>query len=254
MASTTVLSPKRLVTPVTSMARSFSSAAMQVLFREGDVDGLAGVEVAGGGGVVENRFDHEDEFGAVLAVVEDGRGVFRLRREVTDAGSEGRGPAVNINAHGGTGGEARELSLGNKKTNFDVFRRKERDDGITGGDEFSGAIKGVVNQSVARSGLGFLRDSPIGFFFGRARGADLGFGGRQCIGAAAELSGGQLGGEFFDRAGVALVHEAGAVVIGLGDDAGVVEIFLAGEIELGELGGGAGLVEPGFEGGELGGT
>ena len=68
------------------------------------------------------------------------------------------------------------------------------------------------------------------------------------------MGGGQLGGEFFDRAGVALVGEAGAVVIGLGYDAGVVEIFLAVEIELGEFGGGAGLVESSFEGGELGGT
>ena len=62
-----------------------------------------------------------------------------------------------------------------------------------------------------------------------------------------------MGGEFFDGTGVALVGEAGAVKIGFGDDAGIVEIFLAFEVELGEFSGGAGLIEPGGEGGKFGG-
>ena len=63
-----------------------------------------------------------------------------------------------------------------------------------------------------------------------------------------------MGGEFFDGAGVALVSEAGAVVIRFGDYAGVVEVFLPREVTLREFGRRAGLVEPGGERGKFGGA
>jgi len=57
--------------------------------------------------------------------------------------------------------------------------------------------------------------------------------------------------ELVERAGVALVREAGAVEVGRGDDLGLKERLLAREVEAREFGGGAGLGEAGFKRGEL---
>lgn len=212
------------------------------------------MEVAGGGGVGEDGFYHEDEFGAVFAVVENGRRVFGRRRKVADARVERGGAAGDRDAHGGAGGEGGELGFWDEEADLDVFGGQEGNDGVAGGDEFALAVKGIVNERGARGGLGFLGHGPVGLFLGGERGADLGGGGGEGIGAAAEAGGGKLGFEFFEGAGVFLVGEAGAVVVAGGEDAGLEEIFLAGEVELGEFGGGAGLVEAGGKGGEFAGA
>ena len=99
--------------------------------------------------------------------------------------------------------------------------------------------------------MGFLSDGPVGSCFGRGGGAHLGHRGGEGVGPGAEAGGGELGGKFFEGAGVFLVREAGAVVVARRKDARLKEILLAGKIESGELGGGAGLVETGGETGEL---
>ncbi len=100
--------------------------------------------------------------------------------------------------------------------------------------------------------LGIFERRPSGSFFGRGGGAHLGHRGGEGVGPGAEAGGGELGGEFFEGAGVFLVREAGAVVVARRKDARLKEILLAGKIESGKLSGGAGLVETGGENGELG--
>jgi hypothetical protein len=87
-----------------------------------DVHGLSGVEVAGVLGA-EDGLDHEDEFGAVLAVVEHGRRVFGLWRHEADDGVERRA-TVEVDADAPAGLEGGEGGLGDEEADFDVFRRQ----------------------------------------------------------------------------------------------------------------------------------
>src|SRR5471030_843846 len=88
MALTTVLSPNFFVTPATSMAKSV--ALIGKLLRERHVRGLAGMEIARGAGLDEHGLNHEHELRPIVAVVENRRRVFRLRREVAHARVERR--------------------------------------------------------------------------------------------------------------------------------------------------------------------
>jgi len=214
-----------------------------------DVHGLTGVEVTGGGCVGEHGLDHEDELGAVLAVVEHGRRVFGRRREVADAGLERGGRPVMATRTVAPALEGGELGFGNEEADLDVFGREQGDDGVTGSDEFALAVERVVDESGARGRLGIFGRRPSRSASSRRAAAltSASAAARASV-RAAETGGGELGGEFVDGAEVALVGEAGAVVVGGGEDAGVEEVSLAGEIEGGELGGGAGLIEPGSRG------
>eukprot|EP01035_Chromulina_nebulosa_P006561 gene6561-8870_t len=131
------------------------------LFRERDIDGLAGMKVARGRGVGEDGLNEEHEFGAVLAVVEDGWRVFGFRREVTHAGVE-RGAAGERDAHGVAGFQRGEIGLRDVEADLEVFGREEGDDGCAGGDELALAVERVVDERGAWRRLGFLRDAPIG--------------------------------------------------------------------------------------------
>src|SRR4051812_9651290 len=124
MALTTTLLPNFFVTPATSMTksevaagaagmagRSGNAGQRPALLDRGDVDGLPRMKVARPRRIGEHRLDHEDEFRAVIAVVENGRGVFRLRRKKTHAGLRGRVAAIERDAHRVAGFQRGELRL-----------------------------------------------------------------------------------------------------------------------------------------------
>src|SRR2546426_12027967 len=72
------------------------------------------------------RLDHEDQAGAVLLAVDDGRGVFGLARDETDPGRNWRTAAVALQLDFLAEREAAQLLLRQEKARLDIGWRQQR--------------------------------------------------------------------------------------------------------------------------------
>ena len=204
------------------------------------------MEVGGGGGV-KDGLDHEDEFGAALLAVNDGRRVFGLGRNEGDLAGNGLVHAIHGDADGIAGMNRPDPGFLHEGADLDVFRRKQGDHRAAGGDPFARAIKRVKHKSGRGRGLAFLGQIPFRTGQGGLEGADGGFGGGDLVVAGAGLRGLQIGCELGNALAVLVPRGAGAIQVLLRGAAGNgSELFLAGEFLAGQGEGGLGLIELGW--------
>lgn len=169
-------------------------------------------------------------------------------------GSEWSCETIDGYVNGITDFEGGDGGLRHEETHFDMRGRKERDDGSSCADVFTGTKKGIVDKSCDRCGLGFLRHTPRGSLDGGLGRTDFGLGGGDGVYAGAELGGLDSGGEFVGDAQVLRMGEPGSI-IGLGGaDVGLMELFLSSEFCAGEIDRGASLLKLSPEGSEFAGS
>ena len=143
----------------------------------------------GGGGGVENGLDHEDQFAAAFLAVDDGGSVFGLGRDEGDFAGQRLRQAIHGDADRIAGMNGADAGFGHEGADFDVFRRKERDDRPAGGDPFARAVERVKYKAGGGRGLAFLRQVPVGAVQGGLQGADGGGGGGDLVFAGTGLRG-----------------------------------------------------------------
>ena len=111
---------------------------------------------------IKHRFDHEDEFRAAFPAVDNRRGVFRVRRDVTDLSDERVWHSVNGHPSRITVMDRTNLRFRDERSYFDVLRRQEYDHRFSRPYPFALAKKRVINQTRLRRRLSFLVKIPLG--------------------------------------------------------------------------------------------
>src|SRR5439155_18065948 len=110
---------------------------------------------------VEYRFDHEDQFRAAFPTVDDRRGVFRVRRDITDLSDERVWHSVNGYPSRITVVDRTNLRFRDERSYFDVLRRQQRDHRFSRCHPFALAKKRVINQTGQWRRLSFLVEIPL---------------------------------------------------------------------------------------------
>src|SRR5438477_6714837 len=110
---------------------------------------------------VEYRFDHEDQFRAAFPTVDDRRGVFRVRRDITDLSDERVWHSVNGYPSRITVVDRTNLRFGDERAHLDVLRRQQRDHRFPRRHPFALAKKRVINQTGQWRRLSFLVEIPL---------------------------------------------------------------------------------------------
>ena len=206
MWSTAVRSPNRLVMPRTSMARSFGITVEP----QEHVDGLAGVELRGHGGV-EGDLDHEDELAAALAAVDDRRGELRAGRdEAARVPASGSARPSTTTRTVSPSRDRADARFGHEGPHLDVRRREQHDDGLARGDPLALAEERVLNEPGLGRGLALLGEVPFGLGQRSFEGIQVGLGGADLVLASAEAGGLQICFELGDAIHVLVARSAGA--------------------------------------------
>src|SRR4029077_10159111 len=111
---------------------------------------------------IKDRFDHEDEFRAAFPTVDDRRGVFRMRRDVTDLSDERVWHSVNGHPSRIAVVDRTNLRFGDERSYFDVLRRQKYTPRFSRRHPFALAKKRVINQAGLWYRLSFLVEIPLG--------------------------------------------------------------------------------------------
>src|SRR2546430_17601453 len=96
---------------------------------------------------VEYRFDHEDQFRAAFPTVDDRRGVFRVRRDITDLSDERVWHSVNRYPSRITVVDRTNLRFGGERAHLDVLRREQRGPRVSPRHPFSLERKRGLKQN-----------------------------------------------------------------------------------------------------------
>ena len=211
---------------------------------------LSRVQV-GAGTAWELGLDHEHELCPVVAVIQHGRRVLGLWRQIADARGDRVRTAGNLHPHRVARAEGAKPILGHEEPHLDVAGRQERDHGVARGHKLPHAVQGIEDQPGAGRGLDLLADAPVG---GRHRGLrlpDLGLGGGDRVASPSQPRRLQVRGETFRGLLILLVGQAGMVVLALGNRPVPEQALLPRQVEPRELRSGAGPLEPGLEGGDF---